>query len=147
MGETTNGDTTLYEIVQGKKKDIENERRTIEKISSPLQQTQKILLNMFDEFEGGIDNINTLEVAVARWIDNLQGDHFALTFGSRLPEHSEAINKIIQIRSIASTNRLLELLEDKDHNKAVDEVKQVAHHHFNVIKAAGITIDTSKLNT
>jgi len=145
LGETYAGDLPLYIRVTQKKDNAHNERKSFLKIIRNTPKYRKELLANFDEFEKEIGKINKLEVAVAKWIDNLQGNHCVLTFGTNLPKYSDAINKILQIRFIVYTNRLLEILEKNKATKAIREVKQVAKHHANIIKKAGINFDTSGL--
>lgn len=145
LGETYAGDLPLYRKIQGDKEDKGNERQTLEQITSSTPEIQEELLRWFDEFEKELDKIDKLEILVAKLIDNLQGNHYALTFGQDLAIYSEPINKILQIRFVSYSNRLIEVLEEKVEYEAVKEVKQVSQHHAEIIKAAGIDLDTSKL--
>lgn len=145
LGETNEGDIPLYRKINGAKDNKQSEREGLKKITGSLPKIQDDMLAWFDEFEQEIDKINGLEVLIAKWIDTLQGNHFALTFGNDLPYYSEPINRILQIRFVVYTNRLLDVLESRNQPEAVDEVKQVAKHHADTIKAAGIDFDTSKL--
>ena len=145
LGETNAGDIPLYRKVHGAKDNKEGERSDLEQISGNLPETQQELLTWFDEFEQEVEKIDRLEVLVAKWMDNLQGNHFALTFGRNLPEYSEPINGILQMRFVAYTNRLLGVLEGRNEAEAVNEVRQVAQHHADIIKATGIDFDTSNL--
>ena len=146
LGETNAGDTPLYRKINGAEDTKQSERDDLKQITDPSPEVQTELLSWFDEFEQDIERIDRLEMLVVKWLDSLQGDHFALTFGRELSHYSEPINKILQIRFVAYTNRLIGLLESGSQAEAVEEVKQVAQHHADVIKAAGIDFDTSKLN-
>ena len=145
LGETNAGDVPLYRKVHGAKDNKEGERNDLEQMSDRLPGMQQKLLAWFDEFEQKIEKVDKLEVLIAKWMDTLQGNHFALTLGKNLPEYSKPINGILQIRFVAYTNRLLEILEVRNELEAVNEVKRVAQHHVEVIKTAGIDFDTSKL--
>ena len=145
LGETNAGDIPLYRKIHGAKDNREGERKDLEQISSSLPNTQRELLAWFDEFEQEVEKTNRLEILVAKWLDNLQGNHFVLTFGKELPSYSKQIDRILQIRFIAYTNRLLEVLEGKSALGAVSEVRCIAAHHTEAIRAAGIDFDTSKL--
>ncbi len=145
LGETNEGDIPLYRKINGAKDNKESERDGLKQITDSLPETQNELLAWFDEFEQEVGKIDRLEMLIAKWMDNLQGNHFALTFGKDLPHYSEPINNNLQIRFVAYTNRLLDVLEGRNEAEAMDEVRQVALHHANVIKAAGINFDTSRL--
>lgn len=145
LGETNAGDTPLYRKINGAADSRQNERDDLKQISDSSPEIQAELLAWFDEFEQEIEKIDRVEMSVAKWLDNLQGNHFALTFGKDLPSYSEPINNILQIRFVVYTNRLLDLLEVRNEVEARAEVKQVAQHHADAIKAAGIDFDTSKL--
>lgn len=145
LGETYKGDVPLFRKINGEIDDKVAERLGVEEISEQLPDTKKELVGWFDKFEGEIENVDSLEILVAKWIDNLQGNHFALTFGKELPKYSKPINKILQIRFVPYTNRLIEVLQEKGEQEAINEVKQVAKHHTELIKAAGIDFDTSGL--
>jgi 5'-deoxynucleotidase YfbR-like HD superfamily hydrolase len=145
LGETNVGDTPLYRKINGAKDSKQSERDDLEKISDSLPEVQSELLAWFDEFEQEIEKIDRLEILIAKWLDNLQGNHLALIFGNDLHNYSEPINKILQISFVVYTNRLVEVLKARNETDAMDEVKQVAQHHADAIKAAGIDFDTSKL--
>lgn len=145
LGETYAGDIPLYRKIQGATRDKQSERKALKQISNSLPETQKELLVWFDEFEKEISKITKLEMLIAKLVDNLQGNHFALVFGQNLAAYSEPINEILQIRFVAHVNRLIEVLEGKGEYEAATEIKQVAKHHADVIKAAAIEFDTSKL--
>jgi len=145
LGETEKGDVPLYQKIKGVVDDKMVERQGIEKLSEQLPRIKKELLRWFDEFEGEVKTINKLEILLARWINNLHGNHFALTFGKRLAHFSKEINSILQIRFVPYTNRLIQVLKQRGEKEAVEEVKQIAKQHVKLIKAAGINFDTSRL--
>ena len=145
LGETRSGDVPFFQKYHGVVDDKEAERACLEELCSSLPKTRDELLAWFDEFEKDVVKINSLEVLVAKWVDTLQADHFGLTFGKKLPEYSKPINGILQMRFVAITNRLIEVL-DKNGLGALNEVRQVAKYHVSAITAAGISFDSSKLN-
>ncbi len=145
LGETDKGDVSLYQKIKGAADDKMAERQGVEKLSQQLPEIKRELLGWFDEFEGEVEKIEKLEILLAKWIDNLQGNHFALTFGKRLPQFSKEINSILQIRFIPYTNRLIHALEERGEKGAIKEVKQITQQHAKFIKAAGINLDTSRL--
>ena len=147
LGETYKGDVPLYRKINGEVDNKKVERQGVEKICEQLPDTREELLRWFDEFEGDINKVDRLEIIVAKWIDSLQGNHFAMTFGDKLPEFSKPINSILQIRFVPYTNRLIQVLEDRGEKEATREVKEIAQHHTELIKAKGINFDTSRLNT
>jgi len=145
LGETDKGDVPLYRKIKGAVDDKIAERQGVEKLSEQLPEIKKELLRWFDEFEEEVEKIEKLEILLARWIDNLQGNHFALTFGKKLPQFSKEINSILKIRFVPYTNRLIQMLEKRGEKEAINEVKQVAKYHVKLIKAAGINLDTRRL--
>ena len=146
LGETHKGDVPLYRKINGEVDDKMIERQGVEILSEQLPDTRRELLGWFDEFETEIDRVDKLEILVAKWIDNLQGNHFALTFGKELPTYSKPMNSILQIRFVPYTNRLIQVLEERGEKEAIKEVKEIARYHTELIKARVINFDTSKLN-
>ncbi|MFC1626038.1 HD domain-containing protein [Patescibacteria group bacterium] len=146
LGETYKGDVPLYKKIYGEVDDKEVERQGVEKICEQLPDASEELIRWFDEFEKDVDKVDRLEIIVAKWIDNLQGNHFAMTFGEELSKHSKPINSILQIRFVPYTNRLIQVLEDRKEENAVGEVKEIVRYHTKLIKAKGINFDTSRLN-
>jgi len=145
LGETDKGDVPLYQKIKGVIDDKIAERQGIEKLTEELPKIKRELLDWFDEFEAEVKKIEKLEILIARWIDNLQGNHFALIFGKRLPQFSQEINSILQIRFVPYTNRLIQVLEEREEKEAIKEVKQIARYHAKLVKAAGINLDMSRL--
>lgn len=146
LGETYRGDMPLFKKINGEIDDKVAERQGVKKLSEQLSGIGEELLNRFDEFEEEIGKVSKLEILVAKWIDTLQGNHFALTFGNELPEHSEPINRILEIRFIPYTNRLVEVLKSRGEEGATKEVREVVLHHAGLIKSAGISFDMSRLD-
>lgn len=146
LGETIIGDTPLYLVINGGKKPKQDERDSLELLTEPAPWFRDELLARHDEFEQDIEKVDRLEVVVAKWLDTLQGNHFALTFGKNLTEHSKKINDILQIRFIPYTNKLLGILDMKGELFAFNEVRQIAKHHIKKIRDAGIDFDTTNLN-
>jgi hypothetical protein len=146
LGETFEGDFPLYERVSGKRGDRSVEITSLKSLVGVLGKLASKVIGWVSEFDGDIEKIESLEVVVAKWIGILQGNHFALTFGNDLQDHSEKINKVLQLRFIPYTNKLIEILKKKRHTKAVEEVREIANNHIESIKDAGIEFDSSKLN-
>lgn len=153
LGETNVGDTPLVARVSGQmNKGRQEEREDFIRLINILPKEEQIrLLGWFDEYEN--ENITdvVLETLVARWLDNLQGDHFALTFGSNLPENSVTIEKIIKRRSIARARALIHYLQKVSNSdveiyrQAATEVEEVTKTHIEHIRKAGITLDLTEL--
>jgi hypothetical protein len=154
LGETLSGDVSYAVKIHGrldKGKDLE--RKGYVKIVKFLDKKDKTrLVRWFDEFEGEKDNLG-LEVLIARWIDNLEGDHFALTFGKSLSKHSELISEIVRKRSVARAESIISLLEKRGKRgknaslckKAAEEVKEVMRFHLGFIRKKKIRINLSEL--
>lgn len=157
LGETYLGDISLAskihtDVNTGK---VE-EREEYTRLFAPLPEGQRErMIEWFDQFEhteGGVRR--PLEVLVARWIDHLQGDHFALVFGNDLEEYSPTIEKIVRKRSVLFSRILIDSLrlrakEEPDKKdiflQAADEVEDIARIHIEMIREAGIELDLTGL--
>jgi 5'-deoxynucleotidase YfbR-like HD superfamily hydrolase len=144
LGETHLGDISRFQQLQGQgankgKTEHEAIHLMVETVDAATRQT---ILNWFDEFEEKPDQMEKLEVLVAKFVDSLQGDHFCLTFGHDLPSHSEPISKIVNKHTVPFAKRLMEVLEKSGYHEAKEEVRQIFHHHIKEIQAAGITLET-----
>ena len=157
LGETYRGDISYAikihsRLDEGK----EEERKDLVKLTSnlPLKERER-LIRWFDEFEEKEDEKGIkLEVLVARWIDNLQGDHFALVFGNNLARYKETLEKITKMRSAGRSKRLIDYLKQKakDKNakpqsyiKAAHEVRVVILAHIELIRSRVVKFDLSEL--
>lgn len=142
LGETYTGDVSMVKQIKGHGANKYTlERQEIAKITKQLPPViQKELLHLFDLFETRPEKTKKLEVLVAKFLDTLQGDHFALTFGNDLPKHSVMINKIVNKKFVTYAKQLMDFLKEKGHLKAKEEVQQITNHHLIQIKAAGIQI-------
>lgn len=143
LGETNDdGDISMTRQLkgEGQNKKVTEREQLLDLTKQLSQKTQSIILNNFDEFEEKPENINNIETLVAKFLDTLQGDQFALTFGNNLPENSELIDKIVKLRFASYTQRLVDVLTQLDHKEASSEVVLIANHHLNQIRSAGIQI-------
>lgn len=142
LGEIHYGDTPLYRVVNGTQADDkESERRGLEALSMPLSSSaQQEMLSSFDAFEAEVAGIDKLETLVSKWIDHMQGNHFAMVLGENFPQYADAIGKILQVRFMPITKRLLEVLRARGEAEACEEVKAIAQHHLDRIRALGIAV-------
>ncbi len=145
LGETHQGDISRFRQLQGHGEGKHlSERDAIDLMTQPVESdTRLAILNWFDEFEKRPEEMTKLEVLVAKFIDSLQGDHFALTFGHDLPANSELISKIVNKHTVPYARRLMEVLEQKGHFEAKEEVLQIFRHHIEGMSAVGIKLDTT----
>jgi len=143
IGETEMGDISLAVKIHGRLDEGKmDERKDFIKLTSSLPSREaKLLLGWFDEFEGVSEKENLLETLVARWVDNLQGDHFALVFGNDLSRHSETIEKIVKKRSAARSRALVDYLGKSGKKRAANEVWEITKAHIQIIQEAGIKIN------
>lgn len=157
IGETYLGDISLAskihtDVNTGKTEEREEYLRLL----TPLTEGQRErMVEWFDEFEHVEGDVRRpLEVVVARWIDHLQGDHFALVFGNNLEEYSPTIEKIVRKRSVLFSRILIDSLrgraeEEPDKKdmflQAADEVEDIARIHIEMIREAGIELDLTEL--
>ena len=155
VGETLKGDESLaLKIDKGLEAGKDGEREDyIFLISYLPADEQKGLLQWFDDFESTGGKGLPLEARVARWIDHIQGDHFARVYGKNLPDHSKKIEKIIRIRSALRSRELIDALKEEGltgdrrelFNNAVREVEMVSEYHFAQWRAVGVEMDLSDL--
>lgn len=124
----------------GKHEEVEGFNYLISKLPKGIHD---VFINSYSNFENET-NSDKIEDLIARWIDNLQGDHFALTFGNNLPEYSSVIEKIIKQRSILRSYRLINHLKQHQLIEAAEEVDLVTKTHIGLIKQAGITINLAE---
>ncbi len=143
LGETNDeGDISMTRQLrgEGQNKKLTEREQLLSLTDSLSEKTQSIILNNFDEFEEAPENISNIETLVAKYLDTLQGDQFALIFGNNLPDNSELIDKIIKFRFVKYSQRLIEVLDEKGYIDASDEVVIIANHHLGQIRSAGIRI-------
>lgn len=143
LGETFEGDVPQFDQLSGRgvNKHI-TERKEIEKMGKQIpRKILKQMLDWFTEFEEDFENMDNLEVLVAKFIDTVQGNHYAVVFGNNLSEHSQAIDKIVGRSLIPIATRLLEILRQRGHKKAHQEVMNVTTHLLKFFKKAGVKIN------
>ena len=143
LGETHEGDVSMTRQIKGESMNKKlTERDEIVNITSKLKpEVQSEILKNFDDFEADLDNVLDVDILVCKFIDALQGDQFALTFGNDLPEHSELINKIINKRFVPYASKLITTLKEKGHQTASEEITTLANYHLSQIREASIKID------
>lgn len=145
MGETFVGDISQFRQINGEGKDKHLlEQQEIEKITKfiPVKTSRK-LLGYFKEFEKLREKITKLEALVAKLIDTLQGNHFALVFAEGLAsdKNSDSVKKIVERTTVRTANQLLKVLKQRRHTKAYNEVLSVVEHHLDYYRKLGIKID------
>jgi 5'-deoxynucleotidase YfbR-like HD superfamily hydrolase len=145
LGETFIGDISQFRQINGEgvnkhlleKQEIER----MTKILSP--KTAKKLQKYSEEFESPIEKINKLDALVAKLIDGLQGNHFALVFAEGLgsPANKVSVKKIVERTTVRNGRQLLKVLKKKGHLKAHKEVLSLINHHIDFYKKLGIDIE------
>ncbi len=143
LGETFRGDISQFQQLAGKgvnKHDFE--RKEIQRMGKTIsKKILKQLIRWFNEFEGEFKNIKKLEILIVKFIDTMQGNHFALVFGNDLVKHKITIKKIVNRSFIPVARQLLKVLEQRGHKKAYQEVKIIALHHLKMFNKIGVQID------
>lgn len=143
LGETSDdGDISMTRQLNGEGSNKKlSEREQLLSLTKALnERTRSTILKDFDEFEEAPENIRNLETLIAKFIDTLQGDQFALMFGNNLPENSDLIDRIIRVRFVSYTQRLIDVLNELGYKKASKEIIQIANHHLEQIRSVGINI-------
>jgi len=145
MGETFVGDISQFRQINGYGKDKHLiEQQEIERITKFISiKTSHRLCNYFKEFEKPIEKITKLEALVAKLIDTIQGNHFALVFAEGLgsSKNKDSVKKIVERTSVRVANQLLKILKQRRHIKAHAEVLVILNHHINYYRKLGIKID------
>lgn len=157
LGETYRGDISYAVKIHSRLDEgKDEERKDLIKLARNLPfRERKRLIRWFDEFEEKEDEKSVkLEVLVARWIDNLQGDHFVLVFGNDLDRYTKTLEKITKKRSAGRSKRLIDYLRQKaqtkkdksqSYIKAAQEVRAVILAHITSIRKRSIKFDLSEL--
>lgn len=147
LGETHLGDVSRFLQLQGHGKDKQiTEGESIKFMIKELDnKTKNEINNLFEGFERKPDEMNDLESLVTKFLDSLQGNHFALIFGHNLHEYSEPISKIVNKHFFTYAQKLLDVLESSGYTEAKKEIKEILDHHVDLIKSKGINLDITNL--
>src|SRR3989344_4390774 len=145
IGETFIGDISQFRQINGKGKDKHLlEQLEIKRMTKSLAfKTSRKLQGYSKEFEKPIEKITKLEALVAKFIDTIQGNHFAWVFADKpeILKRKDVVKKIVERTTIRVANRLLWALKNKKHHKAYKEVWTIVDHHINYYRKLGIKID------
>ncbi len=147
LGETFSGDVSQFAQLSGAGKGKHAmEKKEIEKMGKKIPKgILHEITGWFDETESTgerkYENISKIEALVVKFIDNIQGDHFALVFGNDLKKNSPVIEKIMGRTFFPVAGRLLQVLKAGGHSEAYAEVQAIATYHLAVARKAGIKIN------
>lgn len=148
LGEIFASDVSLALQIKGQGSNKSQiERNEIIKMAGKIpKKTLDILLKNFDSFEGKIDKMTDLEIILCKWIDNVQGHHFALVFGNDFKKHSDLINKILNYSFVPRSRRLLQILKERKHKQAYEEVKWMIDSFMDMFeKETGVKLKLEKI--
>jgi len=156
IGETHKGDISYAVKIHTSLDEGKSEERSdFIKLTKGLhKRVRQRLLKWHDEFEKKESSGLPLEVMVVRWVDNLEGDHFALTFGNSLEKYSDTIEKIVKKRSAERAKAIIDYLSKKAkrvkenknlYKKAIGEVSTVMRFNTRLFRKKGIKLDLSEL--
>ena len=142
LGETFIGDISQYRQLDGLgvNKHILERRELLKMSRHLLPKTSKRILGYFDEFEKPIEKITKVEVLVAKLLDVIEGNHFALVFGDGLSQYPEKIEQIVNKTFVRVSARLLEVLKLRGKLKAYKEVLLIVEHHLKHYRKLGIKV-------
>ncbi len=145
MGETFLGDVSQFKQINGVGKDKHIlEQQEMERMTKFITlKTSRKILKYFKEFEKPREKITRLEALIAKLIDTIQGNHFALVYaeGLRSLENKDSIKKIVERTTVRTANQLLKVLKKHGRPKAHKEVLSIVNHHLDYYKKLGIKID------
>lgn len=140
IGEIVVGDVPKIEQLKvGSSRKQEIERRELDAdIENLPNDVQTLIRNYYHDYTfEEFPNITTL---LARYLDNIQGNHFGLVYGHDLPEHSDLISKIVKSYFLPISNQLFDLATSLDSQAGV-EIKSLTDYHLQTIAIAGINLD------
>jgi 5'-deoxynucleotidase YfbR-like HD superfamily hydrolase len=140
LGETVTGDVSNFQQLQGHgvgKEDIEREE--IRMLTDCLpEELQSRILTLFEGFEAPLDQITQIEYLVAKFIDIVEGDQFALAFGNDLPQYAVPIQAILDKKFKPRALRLITVLKQRGFDEAAEEVRLMSVSHADAITKAGV---------
>lgn len=145
MGETFIGDVSQFQQINGKGKDQHLiEQLEIKRMTKSLaSKTSRKLRGYSKEFEKPLEKITNLEALVAKLIDAIQGNHFALVFAEGLgsSKNKDSVKKIVRRMTVPVANQLLKVLKQRGHIQAYAEVLAIVQHFLGYYRKLGIKID------
>jgi 5'-deoxynucleotidase YfbR-like HD superfamily hydrolase len=143
LGETVGGDVSQTKQLAGEGSDkVSIEHLAMINLTSSLPKAiSDEIVKLFELYEAEIDQAKSIEQLVARFIDYIQGNQFALTFGNDLPENSELISKIVENWWARYAQKLIGALGDEGLMEASKEVKEIANAHIEIIAKTGIKLN------
>lgn len=156
IGEALVGDTPMVaKLTSNMNIGKDDEREAYTQLISVLPKKVQVRLSKyFEEFEEGAGEYLPIPARIARWIDYMQGDHFAITHGKNLSQHQEVIEKVIKKRSILRARQLIDGLGEwsqrylhemkEPYLKAAKEVEAVTRVHIKLIREAGVSVDLTE---
>jgi 5'-deoxynucleotidase YfbR-like HD superfamily hydrolase len=147
LGEIYASDVSLALQVQGRGTDRhKRERESIIKMAGKIpKKTLNALLQNLDSFEGEVEKMTDLEIVLCKWLDNVQGHHFALTFGNDHKENSDLINKILNYSFVPRSRKLLQILKERKYKKAYEEAKWLIDNFTEQFRKAGVELKLEKI--
>jgi 5'-deoxynucleotidase YfbR-like HD superfamily hydrolase len=148
LGETFYGDISQVTQIKGggKNKHIMERREMARMGKSVPKAIFQPVLEWFDEFESQFEKINKVEVLVVKFIDTIEGNHFAFSFGRGFSKHKNTVRKVVERSFVPVTRQLLKVLSRRGAKKAHAEVQAVAKHHLAMIKRVGVSINPEFLS-
>jgi 5'-deoxynucleotidase YfbR-like HD superfamily hydrolase len=138
IGEIGLGDTPLVtQLSQGSESKNQSESVQIDEYAKLLpEELREWMTESFKSFTYGENNTEAL---MARYINAVQGNHFALTFGKDLEAHNELIQKIVNQFFMPIARELFTEL-GKLSVDAGNEIEALTQFHLEAIKAKNIRL-------
>jgi len=135
LGEIASEDTPLVkQLREGSSLKKEMERLEIEKNTMGLPQAARELINKsFFDYSYADENEATVEVLLARYVNSMQGNHFAMVYGFDFIKHADLIMEIVNKYFTPVANELISKLATQN-NAAANEVKSLTNYHLATIK-------------
>jgi len=147
LGETFKGDVSqVFQLAGHGVNKHRIERKEIQKMGKNIpKKILQQLVEWFDEFESEFIDMKKLEILIVKFVDTIEGNHFAFVFGNDLHKHRATINKIVNRSFVLVARQLLKILKQRGYKKAYQEVRIVALHHLKMVNKTGAQINPNSL--
>lgn len=139
IGEIVVGDVPKVEQLKvGSNRKQEIERREIDTdIENLPPELQTLIRNYYHDYT--FEEKPDITTLLARYLDNMQGNHFGLVYGKDLSKYSALISKIVDKYFLPIAKKLFDLASSLD-PKAGNEIQSLTDYHLEAIRKAGITL-------
>lgn len=135
LGEVASEDMPLVKQLQeGSSQKKEMESLEIDKITNDLPETtKKFIRQCFFDYSYAAADGASIEVLLARYINSIQGNHFAMVYGFDFAKHADLIMKIVNRYFMPVAEELVGELAIRN-KLAANEVEALTSYHLRAIE-------------